>query len=381
MVTNNNESFDMRDVGDIRLIDEDDGKLQDKERASLSRSQEGKTEQEDPETPKKPAKDDCGSCEPGSKRNLHPTVKRVRRTTVKVSQSNPTGIDSYKYRNLLIKEENHYKEIWDVYVMVLVFYVVLVLPFRIGLSMKDTTRSIVIGIVIDSSFLVDLILCFITVFRDDTRRLVFLHREIAMNYIKGWFFFDLLLIIPLELFFKENSPYANLNQFAKLQRISKIKNAVKLMKLTKVMRLFKSETKRKLKKHLRAEQGAGRIGYFVVFLFVISHLLACGYLMMALYDERNWLTNVVADLQSAEEDIAMIELGHPYATRTHWQYYLLALYRMMQTITTVGYGDINPVNSKERIYTLIVMIVGVICYGFISGSVATILASLDEEIE
>lgn len=52
---------------------------------------------------------------------------------------------------------------------------------------------------------------------------------------------------------------------------------------------------------------------------------------------------------------------------------------MIQTITTVGYGDINPVNSKERIYTLFVMIVGVVSFAFISGSVAAIMQSYDEE--
>lgn len=209
--------------------------------------------------------------------------------------------------------------------------------------------------------------------------MVFLHREIALCYLKGWFLFDFLSILPLEIFLNSESPYSQVNQFMKMARLTKLKNLVRFFRLAKIMRICKRQSQRKAKDFVRMQQGLGRIYYFVVFLIIVSHLLTCGYLFFALFDERNWLTEMVAGLEGAGETITMVNLEETPLSSAHWQYYLLSLYRMMQTITTVGYGDINPVNSKERIYTVFVMIVGVVCFAFISGSVASILQSYDEE--
>lgn len=73
-------------------------------------------------------------------------------------------VETYKYRNWLILEKSPWKQGWDVYIILLVLYVVLVIPFRLGLNMKDSKTTLWIGIVVDFSFLVDLILSFFAAF-------------------------------------------------------------------------------------------------------------------------------------------------------------------------------------------------------------------------
>jgi hypothetical protein len=58
--------------------------------------------------------------------------------------------------------------------------------------------------------------------------------------------------------------------------------------------------------------------------------------------------------------------------------YILALYLTTQTLTTVGYGDINPTNSLERIYYLFIMFFGVVIFGFLGGTLSSMLQTLDE---
>jgi hypothetical protein len=60
--------------------------------------------------------------------------------------------------------------------------------------------------------------------------------------------------------------------------------------------------------------------------------------------------------------------------------YFISLYFVMQTITTVGYGDVSPTNTKERIFIVILMLVGVISFSFISGSVSSIVQSYDDQV-
>jgi hypothetical protein len=55
------------------------------------------------------------------------------------------------------------------------------------------------------------------------------------------------------------------------------------------------------------------------------------------------------------------------------QRYMVSFYFTVQTITTVGYGDVSIVTSTERIFCTLIMIIGVISFTFASGSLASIL--------
>ena len=59
--------------------------------------------------------------------------------------------------------------------------------------------------------------------------------------------------------------------------------------------------------------------------------------------------------------------------------YLVSLYYVITTMTTVGYGDISPtkINSIEIIFGIILMIGGVVAFSFASASLASILSNYD----
>ena len=69
---------------------------------------------------------------------------------------------------------------------------------------------------------------------------------------------------------------------------------------------------------------------------------------------------------SANDGIAMYD-------KPEFDQYLQAFYWAVQTITTVGYGDLTIVNKSEKVFCLLVMMIGVICFTFASGSLASIL--------
>jgi voltage-gated potassium channel len=53
--------------------------------------------------------------------------------------------------------------------------------------------------------------------------------------------------------------------------------------------------------------------------------------------------------------------------------YVKAIYWVITTMTTIGYGDITPQTSITRIYTMFVMISGVAVYGFVIGNFSKFL--------
>lgn len=56
------------------------------------------------------------------------------------------------------------------------------------------------------------------------------------------------------------------------------------------------------------------------------------------------------------------------------------MYFIVQTIVTVGYGDISPANTKERIFMICLMLIGVVAFSFIAGSLTSMLQAIDEKV-
>lgn len=59
------------------------------------------------------------------------------------------------------------------------------------------------------------------------------------------------------------------------------------------------------------------------------------------------------------------------------QIYMISLYFVSTTVTTVGYGDINPVNDIERIFCTIMLYIGVIAFSYSTGSLSSIITNYD----
>jgi len=87
--------------------------------------------------------------------------------------------------------------------------------------------------------------------------------------------------------------------------------------------------------------------FFLYWFLLAAHWLACG-----------WISLNEARTNIAEE-------------------YLTSIYWCIQTITTVGYGDVLLTTVQHKIYAMMVMLFGVGVYGFVIGNVANILLKRD----
>ena len=93
-----------------------------------------------------------------------------------------------------------------------------------------------------------------------------------------------------------------------------------------------------------------RLSLFTVWALVLAHLAACGWISL-----ENESSSITFDQST----------------------YIHALYWAITTLTTVGYGDISPHTDVLKVYTMLVMLVGVGVYGFVVGNIASLFANLD----
>jgi hyperpolarization activated cyclic nucleotide-gated potassium channel 2 len=100
----------------------------------------------------------------------------------------------------VIHPKNYWKELWDIYVTMILLIVCCVTPYHLAFKLQDEEESfgvLFLNYFIDVSFLLDMIVIFHTAYYDSNFKLIISKKSIACQYIKTWFFIDLVSIFPI----------------------------------------------------------------------------------------------------------------------------------------------------------------------------------------
>lgn len=142
---------------------------------------------------------------------------------------------------------------------------------------------------------------------------------------------------------------------------------IRLLRLFKILKLVKSNKRlvHHFSEKMRISNGTERLIFFSFFYIVFIHLSACMFVFLADLEE---------DLSTAR----WIDKCMDFGTNTKdFETFICSSYFIMTTTATVGYGDISPVTTAERIFGMGVMICGVLSFTFVSGTLASILSAFD----
>eukprot|EP01052_Picozoa_sp_SAG31_P000881 SAG31_NODE_27_length_32731_cov_1443.130393_24_plen_902_part_00 len=89
--------------------------------------------------------------------------------------------------------------IWDTVSVILLIYITVLMPVRMGFGMKDDALLFAIDIFMEIFFLVNVGKTFLTAYRDETGKIVTSARMISRRYIRGDFLFDVIVSLPFLL--------------------------------------------------------------------------------------------------------------------------------------------------------------------------------------
>eukprot|EP01137_Pigoraptor_chileana_P029513 Opistho-2@14839 len=250
---------------------------------------------------------------------------------------------------------------WEMLMVCFITITCILDPYKVAFDFTGVGGWAVLYL-LDFFFLVDMFLQFHMAFMQEG----FLEtdsREMAVNYLRTHFTIDTLSVFPIE-FIAFAFPGYELRVLA----------ICRLNRLLRVYRLVAYFNRKE--NELNANTSLVRVVKFIVYVVVLTHWIACLFYVSGCHSGRSltcesgsWATQL---LRSNRTGVHLDDSST--ATR-----YILTLYWAVTTTTTTGYGDVVPFTNGEKVYALLVMLVGSILYGFISGSITSTMANADSQ--
>ena len=258
----------------------------------------------------------------------------------------------------IILQSNPYKIYWDVWILVLLLGVSIIVPWRVAFNDIEPVEWLVAYLITDSFFLIDIVLTFFTsITKEDEVYETTDKKEIASDYLHGWFWIDLISILPVDIIMQTDK--ANVSVVARFAKIGKVYKLIRIIRLTKVLKLFRGQNNvmAQFTNKMKMNAGMERLMFFTGFFIFFFHISSCMFIFIAKIDgdTSSWMWDPT------------------YAYMTNMDMYVMSLYFIVTTTSTVGYGDLSASTTVERIYCIVIMLAGVTAFTFISGALSSIL--------
>ena len=250
------------------------------------------------------------------------------------------------WQRVIIHPDVKVKVAWDVVVTLVVAYSVFEDMISVCFNVPvDSVHAFIERIVLSA----DILVSFRTAYYDQSLDVyVAIPSVVAMNYLSGWFFLDFLSSSNWQDLFLPLSSHVTVLQMFRVLRLVKI--------MTTPSSILKY-----IHAYLQIHPLIIIILQNLFMVLFMVHLISCLYWFVT-------VENVAASVATWADDrkIRDADVMTQYITTLYWT---------VITVTSTGYGDIVPVNTRERIAAMATMLVGVLFIGIVISNMTDLINS------
>ena len=135
------------------------------------------------------------------------------------------------------------------------------------------------------------------------------------------------------------------------------------MRLFKMVRLLKyNRNIKRLMEKIKIHPASVRMITLTMTVCFLVHLISCFYFMIVSFNDF-------------EPDCWIVKQG--LIDADNFTQYISAMYWAFQTLTTVGYGDMQGATAEERLFCIMWILFGVAFYSFTIGNLQMILSQFE----
>lgn len=255
----------------------------------------------------------------------------------------------------LIDPNCNFMRKWDLTSIFMLFFVMVVTPFEVAFLSTSLNALFFINRLIDLYFVCDMVIQFNLMYRDEEKGVLIKDQKLIIaRYIKCWFWIDLASILPFDILGVVMDS-DEINQFKGL-RIVRLLRLAKLLRILRAGRMFD-----RWESAIAINYSMLTLGKFLFLTVIVAHWMACGWHMVKNIEadeSENWVKKYGVD------------------TLPTGEIYVVALYWAVMTMSTIGYGDVVPATTAERVVATFGMLIGASIFAYIVGAVTGTVATM-----
>lgn len=293
---------------------------------------------------------------------ISPTIKvKEERYLKKLSMISEQEEKWWEVR-FLFHPESGARMIWDILILAFIIYQSLSVPYFICFNDIPSDLTNGFEFLMNICFISDVLATFNTGFYIKGT-LVMNRKDIIKDYIKFWFWMDVVASMPYNWFVgnifggDSTSSAYNAPKVLRLMRIFRFLKVLRLLRLAKLKKILM-----KIEDYIASNTLANIFvfGKLLALVFFIAHWTAC--LWFFIGDQGSdihpvtWITYI--NLQNS----------------SIFEKYITSLYWAFTTMSTVGYGDITPFTVTEKIFAMMTMIMASGVFAFTIGSIGALVS-------
>lgn len=88
--------------------------------------------------------------------------------------------------------DSKFKTVWNIIIILLLAYTATLVPYKVAFIDDSTLADTIIDTTVDILFIMDIFVNFFSAIEDSEGKAIGDCKTIAVTYIKGWFFLDLI---------------------------------------------------------------------------------------------------------------------------------------------------------------------------------------------
>ena len=297
---------------------------------------------------------------------------RILQRVVKIYDS--LDEEDLAYNDYYIEPENQFIILFDILLVIFTIYNLIYIPFFLAKNDiycrqgKFFHFTIFIDIITDILYIIDSIIPFFLAYynHDDVLQTELI--DIRKHYLQTYFLIDLLAAIPFNTLFYIFDRKCNDSHYllAPLYQ-NNIYYLLIVLQLPKGIKVFNNNWLTKYVKNYltQYEHFHLYLGLYesISVFFIGLHVVSCIFIFVGKNQYPGWI----------------IHFG--YENKDFKGLYLVAIYYIITTVTTVGYGDLSCVTPIEKVFGLFMEIVGIFAYSFALTEISNYVKVLSDRNE
>ncbi|OMJ82855.1 hypothetical protein SteCoe_16323 [Stentor coeruleus] len=216
-----------------------------------------------------------------------------------------------------------------------------------------SNKALVYDTIMQIFFLFDFICNFFTSYTSGRNKIIVDPNSISTKYIRTWFIFDLLALIPFRVF-----EWPSVEFFFRLSRIIKLGKCFKILQtLEKLLIKFFNrfyQNSHVVKVVVRSVFNLIKV---LCMMYFTIYFIACCFIRLYMLESPNF------------ED-------KNFPGATNGKIMLRTSYFISTTVVGVGYGDLLASNSSEMIAVIFIILIGAMYYTVLAGAFNSVISNI-----